>query len=215
MIIVARKLPPDAHIIDLTEQPPLEPARVPLLVGEVLQDLRSSLDHLVGQLEQANGLRRDSGFEYPIFWDRARFVKKVSTKILGVSAAAVAVIERSQPYHRPAPAYKDHPLWILHDLNNADKHRVLIPTTSALTVDNLNINIAPGEVRETIVSIPAHHRAAPHRGPVPNNPAEGERWTLNATFTQFGQVANHPIIPGLEQLHDVVKQIIDACRLAV
>jgi hypothetical protein len=195
---------------------PQDPARIPILVGEVLQHLRSALDHLVGELERKNGLQRTSEFEFPIFWDRARYTKDSPRKIKGVTPAVAAVIERHQPYHRPAPTYKDHPLWILHDLNNADKHRVLIGTGSSLTVDNLVIAIAPGGVREVVLAVSPRFRAVPTDAPGTVN---AERWTLNATFTMFGQRHNQPIIPGL--LHagsgdrsGLNQSVIFDCRLS-
>jgi hypothetical protein len=120
-----------------------------------------------------------------------------------------AVIERNQPYHRPAPSYKKHPLWILHDLNNADKHRVLIGTGSSLAVDNFDIGIAPGSAREIVLAVSPRFRATPTDVP---ETANGERWNLNATFTKFGQRQDEPIIPGLQQLRDAVAQIIGDCR---
>jgi len=188
-----RRLPPEAHIIDMGDKPPEDPMRVPLLVGEVLQNLRSALDHLIGELERGNGLNKDSQFEFPIFWDAARYKRESSKKVRGVPAAALAVIEKSQPYHRPAPSYKDHPLWILHDLNNADKHRVLIGTSNSITIDNLDIGPQPGEHRDVVLSISPRHRANPQPEP---GTAEKERMTLNANFTMFGQRNQQPIIPG-------------------
>lgn len=210
-IVVSRKHPPEAHVIEVIERRPEDPTLVPLLVGEVLQHLRSALDHLVGELERKNGLHRDSEFEFPIFWDLGRYKKESGRRIRGVSAAAAAVIERHQPYHWRSPRYKDHPLWILHDLNNADKHRVLIGTGSTLTVDNLNIDMPPGSSREVVLSISPRYRLVPQDV---DETAENERWTLNATFTQFGQAGHLPIIPGLLQLRDSVVQIVDECRCA-
>jgi len=191
---------------------PEDPTRVRLLVGEVLQDLRSALDHLIGELERGNGSSRDSQFEFPIFWDSARYKKESPRKVLGVPAAALTVIEKSQPYHRPAPSYKDHPLWILQDLNNADKHRVLIGTSNSITIDNLDINLQPGEHRDVVLSISPRHRANPQHEP---DTAEKERMTLNANFTMFGQRHQQPIIPGLLELRDAVSQIVDECRRVV
>ena len=209
VVVISREIPPTANVVNISERLPEEPARISLLVGEVLHQLRSALDHLIGRLEAANGRERESGFEFPIFWDRGRFKREGFQRFQGVSTGAADVIERCQPYHRPAPSYKDHPLWILHDLNNTDKHRVIIPTKAAITVDNLDINIAPGASKEIVLSVAPEHRFPVIGSTI--NPATGERWTLNATFERFGSVANHPIIPGLVQLRDVVRQIVAEC----
>jgi hypothetical protein len=211
VMVISRKLPPQQHVIEIDEITPMDPARVPVVVGEVLQNLRSALDHLIGDLERGNGMQRDSEFEFPIYWDGARYKKESPRRIKGVPAAAAAIIERNQPYHRRAPSYKDHPLWILHDLNNADKHRVLVGTGTSITVDNLDIGIAPGVTREVVLSVSPRYRANPQPEA---ETAINERWTLNATFTQFGQRAHQAIIPGLVELADAVTRIVSECRAA-
>src|SRR5262249_44442369 len=105
-----------------------------------------------------------------------------------------------------------HPLWILHDLNNTDKHRVLIGTGASITVDNLDINTAPGTSRDIVLAISPRDRVYPiHESEI----AETERWTLKATFTQFGQRTQQPIIPGLLELRDTVRQIVEECRRVI
>ncbi len=47
--------------------------------------------------------------------------------IRGVDPSAHAVIESVQPYKR-GDDFRSHPLWVLHELSNLDKHRLVLLT---------------------------------------------------------------------------------------
>jgi hypothetical protein len=107
---------------------PLEPPprRVAVLVGDYLYNLRSALDHLVYTLAVANlgeplPEKIARGSEFPIFNDAISYAKGQSRKIGGIAPEAQKTIEEFQPYH--ARRLRSHPLWLLHELSNIDKHR--------------------------------------------------------------------------------------------
>ena len=124
------------------------PAEFSLRVGEVLQGLRSGLDHLAYALATAHTQPLPDEWaelsEFPIFGDEskagtpgtgsARFHQASKggvpvpasglAKIQGIAPAAQAIIEGLQPYHRGAD-YRDDPLWRLHELSRIDKHRLV------------------------------------------------------------------------------------------
>lgn len=99
------------------------PPYVPLLVGEILHNLRSSLDHLIyGLLPEGGETRRDRS-EFPIFLREDEFEKNARRKYGGIGEVAEQIVRSSQPFMVPRPLA--HPLWQLHDLNRIDKHRHL------------------------------------------------------------------------------------------
>jgi hypothetical protein len=110
-------------------------------IGEIAHNLRSALDGLVYQLVCANGKAVTNRTQFPIFV--RHFDKKIGKTtiygfagqqygnagpmIAGVSAKHQAMIERLQPYHRNG-RYRtgpNHPLALLREINNADKHRLI------------------------------------------------------------------------------------------
>jgi len=103
--------------------------RLGVLVGEVVHHLRSALDHAVFQLIESNGKTPGNKSGFPIFSDVKGYRSKRRKMIRGVSAAAEARIELLQPFHKGA-AFREHPLWILQNLNNTDKHRLLAITVA-------------------------------------------------------------------------------------
>ena len=106
----------------------------PLVIGDCLHNLRSALDHVVNEL--SGGMPHT---EFPIFKDRREFFKLESPshtmgpktgalyKLRGVSDRAWCAIESAQPYVAEENGLdpETEPLWILHQLNNIDKHRTL------------------------------------------------------------------------------------------
>jgi hypothetical protein len=111
-------------------------------VGEIAHNLRSALDGLVYQLAVQNGAKEPKDTQFPIFL--RRYNKKIGTSeirgfygrrgstglgagerhIKRLSPCHQSLIERLQPYRRGRGG-KNSPFWLLHELNNADKHRLI------------------------------------------------------------------------------------------
>jgi hypothetical protein len=123
--------------------PAIEP-RVGLIVGDCVHNLRSALDHIVyGMAERNTPGRSDSDRRagmFPICDTAQGFQRQVSKRRLnGVLTGAVKLIEGLQPTDRTDP------LWILGELDNFDKHRI-ITVVAALARDarmNIYIDCSP------------------------------------------------------------------------
>ncbi|MBA4115207.1 MAG: hypothetical protein H0X71_01960 [Rubrobacter sp.] len=107
-----------------------------LLIGDCLHNLRAALDNLVYELLVArHGDPPPDKFavssEFPIFSDRPMILRQHQRKIGGIDPAAQTIIEGLQPYQR-GNDFGSHPLWLLHNLSNIDKHRV--PHVALLTI---------------------------------------------------------------------------------
>lgn len=113
------------------------PPRWPVLIGEVAYNLRSALDQLVCQLALLKEPTRDHNFcvvnhaTFPLFLDpeTATTVKQSAKFTRGrlhyLRGEHITAIERFQPYN---PGNRDafNPLWLLHQLNNTDKHNIVV-----------------------------------------------------------------------------------------
>lgn len=107
------------------------PVRLSLMLGDAIQNLRSALDYLVGDLARHNAgghlmPKIESDLMFPITTSPGAFKHAVRRQArLGcVAARPAALIQRLQPYrHGQDPTA--HPLWVLHQLSNIDKHRHL------------------------------------------------------------------------------------------
>jgi hypothetical protein len=100
-----------------------------LLAGEILYQLRSSLDHLVHQLVILSGneetLKDSRRHQFPIFETAAGFDDRALRMIEGVSEEIAEIVRRLQPFAHLPDHPRDDMLWILQDLNNTDKHRLI------------------------------------------------------------------------------------------
>jgi hypothetical protein len=96
------------------------------LASNTVHQLRSALDNLVWLLVLLNAEAPGIHTAFPVQEVNNRSArKKIQRRLQGVRANHASVIEGLQPYHADADDVGNHPLKILNDLWNADKHRVL------------------------------------------------------------------------------------------
>jgi hypothetical protein len=111
------------------------PDRFPLITGDVLQNLRSALDHLLWQLVEVAGNTPGSVNAFPICESLSEYQSpRTDRKVQGIAQVAKKAIDATKPYRGG-----DDTLWKLHRLNNVDKHRLLITVGGAFR----HIDIAP------------------------------------------------------------------------
>ena len=92
------------------------------ILGDFLNCLRSSLDHLVYGLSHLHGTpSKKPSFPIVYIFNDNTFAT-IAECTRGVPAEAVKIIESLQPYHAPG-AYKSTHLYRLNELWNMDKHR--------------------------------------------------------------------------------------------
>ncbi len=122
------------------------PSRLGLIVGDVLQNVRAALDHLVFQFASPEARSKNST-QFPIC-DNAKAFQghRVQGQIAGVTDVARLFIERAQPYQRTMD--QGHPLVFLREFSNQDKHRLLVPSIAGvseldtwMSCDNADIQI--------------------------------------------------------------------------
>jgi hypothetical protein len=103
------------------------PGQIRLLIRELVQGLRSTLDNTSYELavrQTGKDPPPDAdGIAFPIFKDATRYRKGSTRALTHIGAAESALIESLQPYRAAIP--NEDPLWILHRLANDDKHKRL------------------------------------------------------------------------------------------
>jgi hypothetical protein len=114
--------------------------RIPVLewgviVGDVVHALRSSLDQLVWLLSRDPS--KDTAF--PLCRTEKDWLIKSPGYLWGVDPTFVALIEDAQPYKSGDKAHS-HPLAILGELSNLDKHRFLPGVGLMLASGDVRIN---------------------------------------------------------------------------
>jgi hypothetical protein len=112
---------------------------LPLIVGDVLFNLRAALDHLIYELHiAALGDPLDPDIErtvlFPIFKSRDAYRSNGRWRVRNLPARQQARVQGLQPYHRLARDTTAHHLGLLNDLNVIDKHRALHIVTEQVAV---------------------------------------------------------------------------------
>ncbi len=97
------------------------PLTIALAAGDVLQNLRSTLDHLAWELVLAAGNKPDSNTAFPISASATKHEKNKLQQMNGMSQDAMDAIDALKPYKGG-----NDTLWRIHALNNIDKHRLLL-----------------------------------------------------------------------------------------
>ncbi|MPZ99491.1 MAG: hypothetical protein GEU80_09190 [Dehalococcoidia bacterium] len=132
--------------------------RLVKVIGDTLRDLRVGLDYAAHALSEI-GHPAPAGTEFPIFWDGGRFKeldgkgepKRGSGlyKIRGMDAPVQAAIQGLQPFMESPGDPKAHPLWMLHDLDIAAKHKKPLVTGA---VAHVGMGLANGYISSMSIS---------------------------------------------------------------
>ena len=110
-----------------------------VLIGDILQNARSALDHMAFALGNAGASggwmdeKTATATMFPVigdvdsdgFFGRGpdNFAAAAKRQLATVAGPARAVIERLQPYYVGESVWRSEPLWILHELARYDRHR--------------------------------------------------------------------------------------------
>lgn len=104
------------------------PAPLPLafsaLLGDAIHNLRAALDYCTwAAVDDKYRLSEPQRVAFPLYGQEAKFRKWAAEKKGWYGEPTMGVIERAQPFQ--ATADQRHPLAVLQQLSNADKHRLL------------------------------------------------------------------------------------------
>jgi hypothetical protein len=198
------------------------PAEISLRTGEVIQNLRSALDYVVWALVESNGSTPTRDNCFPISENAKKYKTGSPGKVKGMCQRAVDCINLTKPDKGGTEA-----LWQLHELNNSDKHRLLLTAGIGFRVT----------VQQRFGSSVVIGRAGGHGGSVltqnpivnvdftPSNaafpiiygteilalPAElnmNPQFTFDVAFNEPSIIEREPILPFLHQLTHLVEEIV-------
>jgi hypothetical protein len=163
----------NGHRVLSRYEPP--PPSVSAVAGDVVTNLRSTLDHVVWGL--ANPKRRGTHTKFPIHHKNTTDdARRLARALEGVKKPAVTAIKKMQPYHGPGEP-RDRPLAVLNELVNEDKHRNILTVRVAVPFSEF---FGPYEKVADILSLP----------PVAGHPPIQDmiRGVLSDPAQQFGNV---------------------------
>jgi hypothetical protein len=203
------------------------PVVLPAIAGDILNSLRSALDHLAQQLylvgtRGAKGYRDKTSF--PISPSAKDFESGLARKVEGMRQDAIDAIRALEPYNGGQGA----DLWTLHRLNNIDKHRLIVTVGSSYH----SLGIAPvitrglsGEMADLMKQAAGNLflRPADNLFPLkagdelfidaPDAEAHQDmQFRFEVVIHEPGVIEGKPILETLVQFRDRVSGIIEAFR---
>jgi hypothetical protein len=110
------------YCVKISNEPPY---RLGIIIGDLINNLRSACDNLVWGLGQALNVSDASGFFFPICQNRRQYEGLLANELKGfrdLPVAAQTLIEQLQPYNQTQDP-TGHLLYVLNRLWNDDKHR--------------------------------------------------------------------------------------------
>jgi hypothetical protein len=108
-----------AKVVVKRQPPPI----LALIIGDLVHNLRTALDYAAWQLVDCNDGRPGTQTQYPISLTQEDFEDKGRRRLRGAAESAIRAVTLHQPFRIAAP--KTHPLAVLSELDNRDKHRLL------------------------------------------------------------------------------------------
>jgi hypothetical protein len=125
--IATKQDPQTRHPIHYLAKVADVPAEISLIAGDAIHNLRPSLDHLAHGLVLANGQAPGKNTYFPICEDVNKYNSPDTlAKKKGMSTAAQNLIDATKPYQGGNDDF-----WILHRLDNIDKHRLILAIGSS------------------------------------------------------------------------------------
>jgi hypothetical protein len=182
-----------------------------VIIGDFLYNVRSALDHLVWQLILANGaVPKERKNAFPISKTIERFREQLDSfkRLKGVSPQGVALIDGLQPYRSGEPLCNLHPLWILSELAEIDKHRTLNLTTAI--ADTVDFH-APWGVHVNVVCAGMEDGATVLREPfdrIPDDMNVNFEGSVFVAFQDEPTLRNRDVEVVLQEILDFVRQTV-------
>ena len=111
------------------------PEELPLIVGDAIHNLRSALDHLAHHLVAVHTKTPGpfSGIDFPVGATPQKYKAKRSRIVKRIGRRAMYEIDRLEPYGTG----RGNHLWMLHQLDITDKHKLILTVGSVNFVQSM------------------------------------------------------------------------------
>lgn len=194
------------------------PDRWSPILGDVIHNLRSSLDILVTQLVISNGSKPNKSTGFPVYTFKKDLKKGGFKKIKGVSPKVKKIIRLIKPYRRA-----NRHLWELHMLDISDKHKIIIGIGGVyknLIIDmtsmfrgmkpDLNLPPMPIAISPKNSLFPLKDGAVLYRikKQGSDNLDQNPSVTLELAFGHKGIIEGTPLIPKLQEFITMTENIV-------
>ncbi len=190
------------------------PGDIVMTIGDVVHNLRCALDHLAHQLVLVGSPGKPVGrVQFPVFKDKASFEKAIkgNSIVNGASQGAIDAIKALEPYQ----GGNDY-IWVISQLDNADKHRSILAVGSAMRSINNGMTMKAIDGQDVPVSLfvaPCARRVPLKVGDVLFATSDTEvnrdlKFTFEVAFGEPGLMEAQPVVPRLQEASNYTNELI-------
>jgi hypothetical protein len=201
------------------------PDCMPLVAGDVIQNLVSSLDHLAYQIvcsDTGDHPPNPNWIYFPIADDAAKYEAKKGGKMEGARQETFDAVDALKPYKGG-----NDPLWALYRLNNVEKHRLLLTVGSQAAGVNIAQDVArrmaggsfSPQALAALASKSLFLRPADNGFPlkegfelfignVDEEPNPDQQFRFNVALSEPGIIEGEPLVETLHQFETLVEDIV-------
>ncbi len=202
------------------------PDCLPLIAGDVIQNLMSALDHLAYKIvcsDTGDNPPNPNWIYFPIADDFQKYEAKKGGKMLGAVRDTFAAIDALKPYKGGNDL-----LWALYRLNNIEKHRLLLTvgsqaaginlgqliasylastfTAEAITLfESMNIFLNPDDK-----GFPLEAGFELYTGAVDEKPNPKQQFRFNVALNEPGIMEGKPLLDTVNEFTTLVEGIVTA-----
>jgi hypothetical protein len=105
-----------------------------VIAGELVHNLRCALNYIIPELVKASGATVGTNHQFPIFTSQQSYTQRVGTAVLanangplgGITHGLKEIFDLQAFHKQPKP--EGHPLALVQQFSNADKHRIISDT---------------------------------------------------------------------------------------
>jgi len=178
-----------------------------LVIGDALHNLESVLDYALNEVVFRRLGRYDDYTKLPFRLTRDKLVTAVNGALIHQASEAVSnfIVDVVKPYKGGNEA-----LWALNDLNNIDKHRLLLPVLHINIVNDIRVQNDRGDKHIIDQAITRGTRFAVHELSGRNfNITDKGKPSVLILFDKGSPWEGKPILPSLRQFTEMLASLVD------
>lgn len=204
--VTIAKFDPESNVTRSIMGPlPLLPDSLATIAGDAAQNLRTALDYLAAELARLNGGDPKRVY-FPIAESAEKYKAELSGKTKGIPPEAIKVFDLIEPYG----GGHGQMLWVLHSLNNADKHRLLVSVGSNIA-RTVQITMSPSPRMYSALMLAPGLQEGLVLGEVEGNtePDSHIKFTFDIAFGEPQILEGEYVVPTLTYIAGMVETIVN------
>lgn len=203
---------PDTFELCYTPEKPI-PEYFALIIGDIIHNLRSSLDYWMTASVKAFGQTNSDGrFAMPFGSDRENLESQRAYQLAqkALPAACDFIRDEIQPY----PDGNGGVLSVISRLNNTDKHNFILPTVAVTQISNIWGRIGTNSLMDWTYGGDAAKEfvAIRSEGGVPITIEQDFKTSVQVSFPKGSPFENEPVIPALLNCIEATSKALDRCE---